>query len=176
LRAERFARVLERIEGRCIDVGAGDNALIRLYRARAPGEASAASVGVDVVDWGGDTLVVPDSARLPFAEASFDTACFVACLNHIPARGAALAEAFRVLRPGGRLIVTMIGRRLGALGHAVWWYSEDKHRAVAAGETGGLDPAEVLALIAAAGFVQTERHRFVYGLNGLFLARRPRAA
>ena len=34
LRAERFAAVLPHLQGRVLDVGAGDNALIKLYRAK----------------------------------------------------------------------------------------------------------------------------------------------
>ena len=73
-------------------------------------------------------LIVQDSRQLPFADRSFDTVTFVACLNHIPYRDEALAEAVRVLRPGGRVVATMIGRWLGLVGHKIWWYSEEKHR------------------------------------------------
>ena len=135
LRAERFAAVLPEMRGRCLDVGAGDNALLRCYRYLAQDlgvapEAAAASVGVDVVDWGSDVLRVASPATLPFETASFDTVSFVACINHIPERREALVEARRVLRPEGRLLITMIGRILGGLGHRLWWYSEDKHRHV----------------------------------------------
>ncbi len=170
LRAERFAAVLPVLRGRCLDIGAGDNVLLRLYeQANGP----TASVGIDVVDWGGGCVVLPSAAHLPFADASFDTVSFVACLNHIPERAVALAEARRVLRPGGRVVLTMIGRALGNLGHRLWWYSEDKHREEAEGETGGLDPAEMVALLTAAGFAEMENRGFVYGLNRLYIARRP---
>jgi SAM-dependent methyltransferase len=169
LRAERMARVLPRIQGRALDVGAGDNLLINLYKQTA---ASAAkdSVGVDVHDAGGGCTIVPSSASLPFPDASFDTICFVACLNHIPERQAALREARRLIRPGGRLLITMINRWIGALGHALWWYSEDKHRHVHHDEEPGLDPQEVRALIEGAQFKITARERFVYGMNSLWVA------
>ena len=58
LRAERFAAVLPELKGRILDIGAGDNALVRLYRQYSeatPNSASAAeSTGLDVVDWGSD--------------------------------------------------------------------------------------------------------------------------
>jgi SAM-dependent methyltransferase len=47
--------------------------------------------------------VVADMEALPFADESFDAAMFVACLHHLPQPLPALREAFRVLRPGGRL-------------------------------------------------------------------------
>lgn len=46
-----------------------------------------------------------DAARLPFADASFDAAVTVQCLCFVPDVRLALAEVFRVLRPGGRLVV-----------------------------------------------------------------------
>jgi SAM-dependent methyltransferase len=176
LRAERYAAVLPHLRGRVLDVGAGDNALIRLYRQMHRSgkgtEAAAQSVGVDVVDWGGDTQKIVSSDQLPFEAGSFDTVAFVACLNHIPERIGALKEAHRVLKPGGLVVATMIGRLIGDVGHAIWWYSEDKHRHVAEGEVMGIDSTEMLGLFNQAGFSRVSVKRFVYGMNYLFLATR----
>lgn len=169
LRCERFAAVLPQMRGRCLDIGAGDNVLLRLYESRG---GPSGNIGVDVVDWGGNCVLVPSADRLPFPDASFDTVTFVACLNHIVERAGALAEAHRLLRPGGRIVLTMIGRFLGELGHRLWWYSEDKHRDEAEGETGGLDPAEMITLLHDAGFVNQRQSSFVYGLNRLYVAER----
>lgn len=46
-----------------------------------------------------------DARSLPYEEAEFDTVVFHTCLTHVPGAEQALAEAFRVLRPGGRLAV-----------------------------------------------------------------------
>jgi SAM-dependent methyltransferase len=46
---------------------------------------------------------VADAARLPFAAESFDAVLIRDLLHHLPDRMAALKEARRVLRPGGRL-------------------------------------------------------------------------
>lgn len=173
LRAERFAKVLPELRGRVLDVGAGDNLLVRMYRQRAAGglaaDDAARSVGVDVIDWGSDCVLVERSDRLPFPDASFDTICYIACLNHIPERAEALVEARRLLCPGGTVLVTMIGRFIGRIGHALWWYSEDKHREVDEHEETGLDEGEVMALFTQAGYRCVRIDRFVYGLNRLYV-------
>jgi ubiquinone/menaquinone biosynthesis C-methylase UbiE len=46
---------------------------------------------------------VADAQALPFADASFDVAVFDSTLSHLPEPQRALAEACRVLRPGGIL-------------------------------------------------------------------------
>jgi SAM-dependent methyltransferase len=175
LRAERFGVVLPALKGRVLDVGAGDNVLVHLYReySAANGgdkEGALASVGVDIFDWGGDTVLIESSDKLPFEDNSFDTVTFIACINHIPERDAALAEVKRILKPGGRVVITMIGRLLGEIGHRIWWYSEDKHRDVDEEELMGMDVAEIEEMLNKAGYSLTETKRFVYGLNVLFVA------
>ena len=51
-----------------------------------------------------------DATRLPFADESFDAAMLVSMLHHVDAPELALAEARRVLRPGGRLAVMVFTR------------------------------------------------------------------
>nr|MDT0656666.1 methyltransferase domain-containing protein [Micromonospora sp. DSM 115978] len=48
-----------------------------------------------------------DALRLPFPDGAFDVVIAAEILEHVPADRAAIAEASRVLRPGGRLVVTV---------------------------------------------------------------------
>jgi SAM-dependent methyltransferase len=46
-----------------------------------------------------------DARAMPYGDASFDAVVFHTCLSHVPRPEAALAEAHRVLRAGGRLVI-----------------------------------------------------------------------
>lgn len=162
----RLRIVLPHVRGRLLDIGCGANELVRRH---APG-----GVGVDVHQWGRVDLVVADSSRLPFDDETFDTVTILAALNHIPNREAVLREARRLLRPGGRLITTMIPPRLSTIWHRLRrpWDADQTERGMKPGEVYGLTAAEVRRLVAAAGFeVQLEK-RFMLGINRLTVAGR----
>ncbi|ANW22483.1 methyltransferase domain-containing protein (plasmid) [Streptomyces clavuligerus] len=52
-----------------------------------------------------------DAMSLPFADGSFDDACAIEVLAHLADPAAALAEIRRVVRPGGRLVVSDLCQR-----------------------------------------------------------------
>ena len=161
LEEERIAAVLPFLKGEILDIGAGENRLVKQWGQ---------GIGVDVFDWGGGALIVEDSAQLPFPEGSFATITFLACLNHIPNRREVLNEAHRLLVPGGSLVITMINPVLGNIGHALWWYSEDKKRGgMQDGELGGLWGRQVVDMCNKAGFALSRRKKFVYGMNNLYV-------
>lgn len=161
LEQERFRAILPHIKGKLLDIGSGPNHLVQAYGY---------GVGVDVYDWGGGTNVCEDTSNLEFQNGSFDTVTFVACLNHIPNRLEVLREARRVVRPNGRLLITMIDPVLGGIGHSIWWYSEDKVRGgMRSGEVGGIWSKDIISLCKNAGFKLASHKRFLFGLNNLYI-------
>ncbi|HVC97806.1 MAG TPA: class I SAM-dependent methyltransferase, partial [Pirellulales bacterium] len=53
-------------------------------------------------------LAQTDAAALPLADATFATVISVSVLEHVRRPVEAVTEAFRVLRPGGRFLVTIV--------------------------------------------------------------------
>jgi SAM-dependent methyltransferase len=163
LEDERISAVLPHIRGRLLDIGAGRNRLVKEYGN---------GIGVDIHDWGGEVQVVADTSNLRFPDHSFDTITFIACLNHIPYREKVLGEAKRLLNPGGRIIISMIDPLLGTIGHALWWYSEDKKRGgMKAGEVGGLWTRDIVNMLNTIDFELQTHERFIYGMNNLYIFR-----
>jgi demethylmenaquinone methyltransferase/2-methoxy-6-polyprenyl-1,4-benzoquinol methylase len=107
---------------RLIDVAGGTGDIAFRFLTRAPGasavvvdltepmlvegraRAEAAAMG-GALDW-----VVGDAMALPFADASFDVYTISFGIRNVTRIETALAEAHRVLRPGGRLMVLEFSR------------------------------------------------------------------
>lgn len=70
-----------------------------------------------------------DATRLPLADSSIDCAIASEVLEHLPDDGAALSELARVVRPGGRLAVTV--PRLGP--ERICWALDPAYHAAAGG-------------------------------------------
>jgi 2-polyprenyl-3-methyl-5-hydroxy-6-metoxy-1,4-benzoquinol methylase len=62
--------------------------------------------------------VVDAAVRLPFLDSGFDVITCIDAINHLPGRAAVIAEWFRLLKPGGRLLFTDPIIITGPLTHA----------------------------------------------------------
>lgn len=97
-----------------LDCGSGMGfllrALARLYPSRLVGlERRAATIKVAQRELAGTRvrLTQGDASVLPFTMDTFDKIAMTEVLEHLPSAGAALAEIWRVLRPGGVLALTV---------------------------------------------------------------------
>ncbi len=162
LRDERYDIVKQNVKGRLLDIGCGNNGLVKDYGHD--------SVGVDVYDFGGGAIIVEDTSKLPFEDKSFDTASFVACLNHIINREQVIEEVNRVLKDDGRVCMTMLTPKIGVLRHKLaWWDPDQNDRGIKEGEELGLSHKYILKLFDDAGFNLLKHKTFVLGLNNLYV-------
>jgi SAM-dependent methyltransferase len=162
---ERVIMALKHAKGRALDVGCGANNFIRSY--------AGTGTGVDVFAWDGCDRVIEDAAKLPFKKATFDTVSFLACLNHIPNREAAVKEAHRILSQDGQLILTMIGPTWGRFIHWIRFRNDPDHQARHIDhdhEMLGMSQGQIYKILKDAGFKNIRRKRFVFGLNNLYIA------
>jgi SAM-dependent methyltransferase len=185
LASERFDYVAREVSGDCLDVGCGrHNRFIRDY-------VQGRGRGIDLFPYEGLTKenLVEDLGHLPFDDASFESVTFIANLNHCPRpqRDRELGEAFRVLNPGGRIIVTMGNPLAELLVHqVVRLYDKlfetnldmDGERGMEEEEEYYLTDAEIRQRLARAGFIDIRKKYFLtqWALNHLFVARKPAAA
>lgn len=108
-----------RFNGRCVlDVGCGNGYVLSRYA-----RAGASVVGVDLTRTAVDLsrrrfelmqlagqFAVGNAEGLPFRDASFDCVCSMGVLHHTPDTAQAVREVFRVLRPGGTVILMFYHR------------------------------------------------------------------
>jgi ubiquinone/menaquinone biosynthesis C-methylase UbiE len=166
------------------DIGCGPGvSAIELARAR-PG---ATVVGLDVAPRmlgearrrlrssdlppGRVRLVRGDAARLPFRSEAVDALTGHSLLYQLPDRGAALAEALRVLRPGGRLVVMEPNERSARLGSVLRLSRDPRHLISVmlwrpfSRLHGRFTAASLAATLEAAGFVECRAEETLGGLG-----------
>ncbi len=95
---------LGELEGRVLDIGCG----LQPYRALL-GPRVTEYVGVDRPGPYSNPTVVADADALPFPDGSFDAMMSTQVFEHLRDPEAALRESSRVLRPGGRIVLTVPG-------------------------------------------------------------------
>lgn len=99
----------ESLQGaRVLDYGCG----VMPYR-KAFKLAGAKIVGIDIGENRDAQIQIPDKGSLPLSSSSFEYVISVQVLEHVPIPHNYLTEAYRVLKPGGKLFLTT---------HGVWPY------------------------------------------------------
>ena len=101
-----------------LDVGCGNGYVLAKYA-----QEGAEVFGIDITQAGVDLCKkrfefiglkgefrVADAQMIPFPDDTFDCACSMGVLHHVPDSQRALGEIYRVLKPGGRLIVMFYHR------------------------------------------------------------------
>jgi len=105
IEARRRARVARLVGSfdRALDLGAEDGSLAAAWRG---GGRFTLLLDLDpaMLRRAGAPSVAADSCRLPLAPASFDVVVLSAILEHVVSPEAAVDEAARVLKPGGRIV------------------------------------------------------------------------
>jgi SAM-dependent methyltransferase len=127
--------------GRLLDVGVGERPYADLFAPHvsryvgveyppacenlSPGITRRVHAGLGIVDaW-------CDGHHLPFADGTFDTVLSLEVFEHVPDPDGMLAEMHRVLRPGGRLLVTVpFLSQQHALPYDFWRYTPQGLRAM----------------------------------------------
>jgi SAM-dependent methyltransferase len=82
-----------------LDVGCGERAYADLF-------GQARYIGLDYSTSGARPDVVGDAGSLPIAAQSVDLVFSTQVLEHLPRPQTMIAECFRVLKPGGRLVLS----------------------------------------------------------------------
>ncbi|VTS02595.1 sam-dependent methlyltransferase : Methylase involved in ubiquinone/menaquinone biosynthesis OS=Oscillatoria acuminata PCC 6304 GN=Oscil6304_1828 PE=4 SV=1: Methyltransf_11 [Gemmata massiliana] len=102
---------------RVLDVGCGFGGTIASLNERFkhldmtgvnidPRQLARAAETVTAINGNRTTWIEADACALPFANDQFDVVLAVECVFHFPSRATFLAEASRVLKPGGRLALS----------------------------------------------------------------------
>jgi ubiquinone/menaquinone biosynthesis C-methylase UbiE len=162
----RRAALLSGLQGRVLDVGAGTGANLPYFppsctvtavepdanmRKRLEAKLSTARADVRIDDGGAD--------RLPAADSSVDAVVYTLVLCTVPDQATALAEARRVLKPGGKLLFLEHVRGFGA--HAK---VQDLVRPVWRFVAQGCNPnRDTVGAMAAAGFTVKLDEEFFIG-------------
>jgi len=107
-----FERMQPRAAATLLDLGGGTGDIAFGWRARGGGETVVCDLTQAMLSVGRDRAidrnvagiewVCGDAENLPFPSSRFDTCSIAFCLRNVTHIDAALAEARRILRPGGR--------------------------------------------------------------------------
>ncbi|MGH8222884.1 MAG: bifunctional demethylmenaquinone methyltransferase/2-methoxy-6-polyprenyl-1,4-benzoquinol methylase UbiE [Woeseiaceae bacterium] len=134
-----------------------------------------AGVGADV------SIAQVDAEKLPFASASFDCVSIAFGLRNVTDKAAAIAEMYRVLKPGGKVLILEFSRPADAIRPAYDVYSfrvlpllgklvagdEASYRYLAESIRMHPDQEELLSMLEDAGFARCRYNNLAGGIVAL---------
>ncbi len=109
-------------KGRILDMGAGDGETVAWLQARGY-----EAIGLDLE--GVSPVMKGDFTQLPFPDDFFDGVISECCFSVCQSPSLALAEAYRVLQPGGQLLLSdVFFHRLptGGQGDGLWCHTREQ--------------------------------------------------
>ncbi len=132
------------ISGPVLEIGCGPGAVVRRLRQALPGTDAVFGLDVDrrLLSYATDSgvpLVAGDGHRLPLRTGTFGTVLLRYVIQHFADPAALLAEARRVLRPGGLLVLIDVDAELWGVAEPIYPELASVHARVATaqGAAGG---------------------------------------
>jgi SAM-dependent methyltransferase len=170
----RMARPWVPAGARVLDIGCHQGEFLRSL-----GDRVGPSVGFDPLTTPAQTeryslIANVFSEPAPFEDGSFDAVVMLATLEHIRDKESLAGACFRLLRPGGRVIVTVPSGLVDTIIHFLCTLrladgmSLEEHH--------GYDPRTTPAVFGRSGFILEHHRRFQFGLNHLFVLQKPLTA
>lgn len=175
---ELLARAALRSGDTVLDVACGTGLVARLAAARvgATGSVTGLDLSPDMIEVasGRPSTGAPiewrtaDAVSLPLADQSFDVALCQMGLMFVEDKTAAVEEMFRVLRPGGRVVINTPGRMqppFSLMERAIVDHINPELGGFVRAVFSMPDPAVLGALLAAAGFAEVETGDYIAELD-----------
>ena len=116
-------------------------------------------------------LAEPFQEPSPFPDASFDVIVMLATLEHIQDTDSLARECNRLLRPGGRVVITVPSRQVDAI--VDWFCRLGLADGMSLEEHHGFDPLTTPQLFGTYAFEVEKWRTFQFRLNHLFVLRKP---
>ena len=154
-----------------LDVGCGTGFLIDLLAKQHPARSTGLDLSPDMIRMAkgkrieGAQFVVGTADRLPFPDAGFDIVTCSQSFHHYPYPEKAMAEALRVLKPGGLYILS----DTGICGIGGWIDNHILFRLARSGDCHTTNRHGIARMMEKAGFTVTESRQIrsmIYTVTG----------